>query len=951
MKTLQVLSGPLAALTCGWLCATPARADNIAPLGTAILGVKAAIDGGAGTPRANAGTTANINDNDPSTRVDNWWGDGGTNNGPVSYVGVVWPALRYEKITGVTLTMAAFTDGGWFGVSSYGPSSGGTLVATNLVQPTLQVSTNGGVNWTTADVSSDYLTALTGFSIGGGANPNPNPVTVNFTLTSAVTEINGLRLIGANGGTGGDDNGFLGVLELEITGDPPADTDSDGLPNAWMTKYFGHATGQASDLSRSTDDADGDGLTNLQEYQRGTDPKKADTDGDGLNDGAEVNTNLTNPTLADTDGDGLSDGDEVVKYRTDPLLRDTDGDGLSDGDEVLKYLTSPLKTDTDGDGFSDGKEVAQGGDPLDPKIFPSNIGLTGTGIMGVKESLDSGPETEVPLFHVGVAENINDGDLTTRVDTYNGGDPGAVSFVGIVWTQPVPQPIARLELTLATFYDGGWFGPNNLGPGAGGILKAENLTEPNIEVTKDGGTTWTVVPHTSDYLTALVGHGIGGGANPNPTTVAAVFYVTNAANPNGVAAINGIRIIGTDSGTASGGFLGVFELSALAAGGDSDRNGLPDDWERQYFGHIGVDPNADADNDLLTNLEEYKAGTKPQVADTEGDGLNDGPELKTYHTDPLRPDTDADAVKDGDEVLKYHSNPLVADTDGDGFADGVEVAMGTDPADPASYPDNIASLGTGILGTKEAVDSGAETPGFNAGGASAINDGNLATRVDSFGIGGGNTASYVGILWAKPVTNTIIRLELSLATFFDGGWFGVNGTGPGSGGSLTTAEYLSEPIVQVTQDGGTTWTDVAATSDYLKAFEGHPLPAVDYGDPTLATAKFELTKPQTGINGIRILGSEGGTASGGFLGVFELAVRIQKAAVAPKVKLLNAAKVNGLFRFEFDSVAGASHVVQFWNLLPTANWQTLTTVAGDGTRKQVTDGVSNTLRIYRVTSQ
>ncbi len=42
----------------------------------------------------------------------------------------------------------------------------------------------------------------------------------------------------------------------------------------------------------------------------GTDPNVPDTDGDGLLDGAEVNTHNTNPTLRDTDGDGFGDGVE-----------------------------------------------------------------------------------------------------------------------------------------------------------------------------------------------------------------------------------------------------------------------------------------------------------------------------------------------------------------------------------------------------------------------------------------------------------------------------------------------------------------------------------------------------------------------------------------------------------------------------------------------------------------
>jgi len=45
-----------------------------------------------------------------------------------------------------------------------------------------------------------------------------------------------------------------------------ADTDQDGLPDEWELKYFGE------DPSAPADDADGDGQTNLQEFQAGTDP-------------------------------------------------------------------------------------------------------------------------------------------------------------------------------------------------------------------------------------------------------------------------------------------------------------------------------------------------------------------------------------------------------------------------------------------------------------------------------------------------------------------------------------------------------------------------------------------------------------------------------------------------------------------------------------------------------
>lgn len=44
---------------------------------------------------------------------------------------------------------------------------------------------------------------------------------------------------------------------------------------------------------------------------------------------------------------------------------------------------------------------------------------------------------------------------------------------------------------------------------------------------------------------------------------------------------------------------------------DIDGNGLPDDWEVKYFGHTGVDPTADPDEDGISNADELKNGTDP----------------------------------------------------------------------------------------------------------------------------------------------------------------------------------------------------------------------------------------------------------------------------------------------------------------------------------------------------
>lgn len=53
---------------------------------------------------------------------------------------------------------------------------------------------------------------------------------------------------------------------------------------------------------------------------------------------------------------------------------------------------------------------------------------------------------------------------------------------------------------------------------------------------------------------------------------------------------------------------------ALYSAADSDRNGLPDLWEVEHFGAMGVNLAGDADGDGTTNLMEYLAGTDPRNA-------------------------------------------------------------------------------------------------------------------------------------------------------------------------------------------------------------------------------------------------------------------------------------------------------------------------------------------------
>ncbi len=121
--------------------------------------------------------------------------------------------------------------------------------------------------------------------------------------------------------------------------------------------YYVISAGIIFQFSNENNDNDADGLTNDEEAKLGTDPLRADTDGDGISDGDEVKKYHTNPLSADTDKDRITDYDEIFVYNTDPLKADMDGDGLKDGDEIYIYRTDPKNPDTDGDGLSDGDEV------------------------------------------------------------------------------------------------------------------------------------------------------------------------------------------------------------------------------------------------------------------------------------------------------------------------------------------------------------------------------------------------------------------------------------------------------------------------------------------------------------------------------------------------------------------------------------------------------------------
>jgi hypothetical protein len=436
----------------------------------------------------------------------------------------------------------------------------------------------------------------------------------------------------------GEDTNLNGVLDLALIG---SDSDGDTLRDGADVAAGG---------SPVRVDSDADALTDPEEVVAQTPLDSADFDVDFLTDRFELAVSAacprclgagSDPRNADSDGDGIIDGFEDLNRngRFDAAFdEDTNNnDRLDAGEDItgnglIDVETSAVRADTDGDGVRDGVEPLAGSDPRDADSDDDGL-CDGNGTVAAAAGF-VGCVAGEDLDNDGVQDTGETSPLVadTDGDTFTDGQERAAG------TDPFDIDTDRDGLTDARETQ---LGTNPLSNDTDG----DGLRDA-AEVTPSGGRA-----PSNPLQFDTDGDGLSDGRE------ASLGINPNARDSDGDGLEDRVEVedLGTNPGVR-----------------DTDNDGLQDGDEVE----LGTNPAVrDTDNDRLLDGAEVRAGTNPLQKDTDGDGIDDD-----LDASPGVADRDADGLGDAFEGT-IATDPDDEDSDGDGIGDATEVGADALPRD------------------------------------------------------------------------------------------------------------------------------------------------------------------------------------------------------------------------------------------------------------------------------